>query len=442
MALSSLLSLGKRTVAGMLAAGGRQFEDWSAAYRLFERERFDRRSLFAPATEAVLEHLPTDEPLVVMMDDTLIRKRGRKIHGAAWKRDPLGPHFCTNFVWGQRFLQISAALPDAMEEGRARSIPIDFIHAPSAAKPKKKSSPEVWQAYRKQQEQMKVSAVAARRLYELRTQVKGKSIICAVDGGFTNSTVFRHPPEATVLIGRIRKDAKLFKVPEVTEGNCRGRRKFYGTPLPTPEEIRQDSSHPWRQVEAYAAGNRHLFEIKTLPAVRWRGSGEHTARLVVVRPLAYRPRKGARLLYRNPAYLLCTDPALPLDRLLQAYLWRWEIEVNFRDEKTIMGVGEAQVRTSSAVEAVPSLIVAAYAFLLLAGSAVGAKQQGLIRPKWHKVKTSQRCTTQEMLALFRTQLWRIAIEGNLRYFAKSHSATRTPFYSSHSVAAAVMYARK
>ncbi|MDR2051685.1 MAG: hypothetical protein LBQ63_07950, partial [Deltaproteobacteria bacterium] len=38
--------------------------------------------------------------------------------------------------------------------------------------------------------------------------------------------------------------------------------------------------------------------------------------------------------YRNPAYLLCTDPDLPVERLLQAYLWRWEIELNFRDEKT------------------------------------------------------------------------------------------------------------
>lgn len=426
----------------MLAAGGRQFEDWSAAYRLFEKERFDRKALFAPATEAVLGHLQADEPMVVMIDDTLIRKRGRKIHGTAWKRDPLGPHFSTNFVWGQRFLQLSAALPDTTEEGRARSIPIDFIHAPSAAKPKKKAPPEVWQAYRKEQEQMKVSAVASRRLHELRGQVEDKRIICAVDGGFTNSTVFRNLPENTVMIGRIRKDAKLFEVPEESEGGRRGRKKFYGKPLPTPEEIRLDSSRPWQQVEAYAAGTRHLFELKTLSAVRWRGSGERTARLVVVRPLAYRPRKGAKLLYRNPAYLLCTDPSLPLERLLQSYLWRWEIEVGFRDEKTVMGVGEAQVRTPSAAQNVPSLIVAAYAYLLLAGTAVGAKEPGFTRPKWYLAKHAQRSTTQEMLALFRTQLWGIAIEGNLRHFDNSPSATRTPFYSSFAVANAVVHARK
>lgn len=28
-------------------------------------------------------------------------------------------------------------------------------------------------------------------------------------------------------------------------------------------------------------------------------------------------------------------------------LWRWGIEVNFRDEKTLLGTGEAQVRTAA-----------------------------------------------------------------------------------------------
>lgn len=96
----------------MLCASAQQFVDWSAAYRLFEKGRFDREALFKPAKQAVLERLGQDEPLVVVMDDTLVRKRGHKVHGAAWKRDPLGPKFRNNFIWGQRFLQMSALLPD------------------------------------------------------------------------------------------------------------------------------------------------------------------------------------------------------------------------------------------------------------------------------------------------------------------------------------------
>ena len=42
------------------------------------------------------------------------------------------------------------------------------------------------------------------------------------------------------------------------------------------------------------------------------------------------------------------------------------VDLNFRDEKTVLGVGDAQVRTQAAVETVPCFVVAAYAFLLLA----------------------------------------------------------------------------
>jgi hypothetical protein len=152
----------------MLSATGRQLEGWTSAYRLFSKERIDCAALFAPAREAAAGRLKPDEPFVVMMDDTLIRKRGRKIPGTAWKRDPLGPPFHTNFVWGQRFLQLSAALPDAGTQGRARGIPIDFLHAPSAAKPGKNAPPEAWETYRKEQAECKVSALAAKRLHELR----------------------------------------------------------------------------------------------------------------------------------------------------------------------------------------------------------------------------------------------------------------------------------
>jgi hypothetical protein len=426
----------------MLCTGAEQFVDWSAAYRLFSNKRIDRDALFAPAREAVVERLPEKEPLVVMMDDTLIRKRGRKIHGTGWKRDPLGPHFCNNFVWGQRFLQMSAALPDREQYGRARGIPVDFVHAPSAVKPKKKAPAEAWDEYRRQQKITSISFVASQRLHKLREKVEDRPIICAVDGGFTNRTMFRQLPDRTTLIGRIRKDAKLFAPPQQEQTPCRGRRSWYGTALPTPEQIRQDNSIAWETVEAFAAGKRHQFEVKVIPYARWIGTGEHTISIVIVRPLAYRLRKGHRLLYRNPAYLLCTDPELDIKRLLQAYLWHWEIELNFRDEKTVLGVGQAQVRKAPSTESVPVLQVASYAFLLLAGSAETTEQTNLPRPKWRRLDPTERTSTQQMLASLRAGMWKIAINTNLTHFDTQSSAERPPFYYGKSLASAVCYAWK
>ena len=367
LAFSAMAGLGRRTVSGMLCAGAMQFEDWSGAYRLFERERIDKQALFGVVRNAVLERLGPEKPLVIVPDDTLLRKRGKKVHGTGWKRDPLGPHFSTNFIWGQRFLQFSAILPDEARPGRARGIPIDFIHAPSASKPKKKAPEAEWEEFRRQQTVMKVSVVAAEKLKDLSHDVSDRRIVCAMDGGYTNRTVFRDIPENVTLIGRIRKDARLYAVPDNERLSGRGRRRCYGDALPTPEQVRQDEDIPWIQVEAFGAGKYHQFDVKVMPTVRWEGTGERTVQVVIIRPLAYRPRKGAKLLYRQPGYLICTDQDMPLGDLLQAYLWRWEIELNFRDEKTTLGVGDAQVRTPASVEAVPALIVASYAMLLLAG---------------------------------------------------------------------------
>lgn len=293
---------------------------------------------------------------------------------------------------------------------------------------------------------MKVSAVGVDRIKALRASMNAdpenvsRPLILAVDGSFTNKTVFRDLPLNTTVVGRIRKDSRLFLPPPPSDRPRRGRRRWYGDPLPTPEQIRQDPTIPWIAVPAWGAGQIHRFEVKTLSPVRWAGSGEKNVRLVVIRPLAYRPRRRARLLYRDPVYLLCTDPDLPLGQLLQSFLWRWEIEVNFRDEKTVLGVGEAQVRTKSAVETVPCLIVAAYAFLLLAYAEVGQGRIGLPVPKWRRMAPEERDSTPRLIGALRSQLWGRALGVNLSHFVNSTEGKMNAGKIGDALPSAVCYA--
>lgn len=141
----------------------------------------------------------------------------------------------------------------------------------------------------------------------------------------------------------------------------------------------------------------------------WRTAGANRLlRLVVIAALAYRPRKGGKLLYRQPAYLICTDPHLSVSELVQNYIWRWEIEVNFREEKTLIGVGQAQVRQAASTQAVPALLVAAYALLLLAAARCaesGSAPDVLPPPKWDTNKPPSRTSTQRMLHRLRSEIW-------------------------------------
>jgi hypothetical protein len=407
-------------------ATGQQFSDWSAAYRLFALQRFDIPTLMAPARRAVIDHLDSDQPLVAMMDDTLLHKRGRKIHGTSWRRDPLGPPFASNFIWGQRFLQVSAALPEGPGAAGARAIPIDLVHCPSPRKPHRNASAERWHQYRDELATSRISVTGAERIAALRQAMdldgqQDRQLIMAVDGSYTNRTVIKQLPKRTTLIGRLRKDAKLYCPPAPRADGQRGRQRCYGEPLPTPEEIRQDPAIPWIKVKAFAANRLFDFEVKTVQTVRWRGIGARDMSLIIVRPLAYRPRKKARLLYRNPAYLLCSDPQMDLAQILQAYLWRWEIEVNFRDQKTLLGTGQAQVRKPGAVERVPALIATAYAFMLLS---LKQTQRGhmLPPPRWNHRRPDQRCSSAQGINFMRSQLWGAAMGvENLTHF----EATRT-----------------
>lgn len=150
LALSALACLGRRTISGLLCAAGQQYHDWSAAYRLFEKERVDSELLWACLRHQAFDQLAAHAPVVALMDDTLRRKRGAHISGTSWRRDPLGPAFADNFIWASRFLQISLALPEQSDgiPSPARAIPVDLQHAPSPRKPSKKAKPEAWELWR------------------------------------------------------------------------------------------------------------------------------------------------------------------------------------------------------------------------------------------------------------------------------------------------------
>jgi len=425
-----LTCLGRHTVTGMLAASGNQFADWSGAYRLFSKQRVDVTKILNVVQSNVLQEAGCLPYVVAHMDDTVIKKTGKHIPGTAWRRDPLGPPFHTNFIWGQRFIQMSLALPREGQIGQSRAIPVDFHHCPTVVRPRKTAEKEQWQAYKEEKKIAKLSRQGSDRITLLRKTLddqgyKDKELVVGVDGSYTNKEVLKTLPQRTTLVGRIRKDTKLYTLPEAQPGS--GRKRVYGAQLPTPEEIRQSDEYPWQQVEAWAAGKTHMFDLKIVRDVRWRSAGSQNLALIVIRPLGYRLSKGSRMLYREPAYLICTETALNIKDILQAYLWRWEIEVDFREEKTLLGCGQAQVRNPSSAERLPAFVAAMYGLLHLASHRATAKPDTVVlpRPKWYQKKDEKRITTGDLLNNLRAQLWAKATNLNFSDFVNKQINARS-----------------
>jgi hypothetical protein len=421
--LASLLCPERLTIANIICTMGGQHSDWTADYRLYSRGRVESDALFHSVRSALDAQLAKELPLVVAVDDTLVRKSGTKIAGVGWRHDPLGPAFQTNLVRGQRYVQFSAAWP--LAGGAARMVPIGFHHAPGAPKlPKALAADEAARAlHRADRQRLSLTAQTLAHFKTLREATPaGRKIVLSGDGGYTNARILKGLPEGTTYLGRMRKDAVLHYPPAAREPGSKGRKLSYGPQAPKPEELLRDEQIPWQQVEAFAAGKRHQFKIKTMGPVLWRKAGAgKPLRIIVIAPLGYRLRKASKLLYRQPAFLLCTDPDLPLAEALQDYLWRWGIEVNFREEKTLIGTGDAQVRGEESNEHEPAMTVATYSQLWVAALTLvqgGKPVTPLPPPKWRaRPDNPSAPTTGELLRLLRYECWAGALRpGHFYHF--------------------------
>lgn len=404
-AIASLCVFGRRTISRSLGALGRSDCDWSADYKIFSRSRWQAQRLFDPVIDEYLERYPKG-PVVTAIDDTKLRKSGKKIPGAGWQRDPLSPPFHVNLLYGLRFLQAALLFPHYKEgDYPPRGIPVRFQEAPPLKKPGKRASEDERQQYLQLRKVNNLSQQALALLRCLRASLdqrggSTRSLLSVGDGSFANKTMFKSALERTHLLARCRKDARLC-LPALA-----GQRRKYSQELFTPEQVRQQPARLWTKAWVYLGGKRRLVKYKEVNGVLWkRGGGQRSLRLLVIAPVPYKLSRYSRTNYRQPAYFLSTDLTTPAKLLVQACFDRWQIEVNHRDEKDILGVGQAQVRSEHSVPRQPALVVAAYSLLLLAALRCfgpGRTTDYLAQPKWRR-HDSKRPSLLDLVTLLRTQ---------------------------------------
>ena len=164
--LSQLVCLGRHTMTNLLTTEGRQYIDWTADYRMYSRERIDCAEVFDQVRKEV-QALNSGNPVVVTaLDDSLLRKSGKKIPGIKFARDPMGPPFHVNFVRGQRVIQMSAAV---LEDGQSRMVPVMFKDASTPAKPGRNASIETWARYKEECKACRLSVRGTECIREMRS---------------------------------------------------------------------------------------------------------------------------------------------------------------------------------------------------------------------------------------------------------------------------------
>jgi hypothetical protein len=361
--------------------------------------------LFRPILKQALAHCPR-RLVGVAIDDTRLRKTGRSIPQAFYQRDPLSPPFHVNLVLGLRFLQASLLVPlHRNAPVGTRALPIRFQEVSRIKRPGKKATEEMKKQYKEAVKQKNLSRSFVDMGKQLRQELddaggRDKVLVLAGDGSFCNRTCFGDIPERSILLVRARKDAKLcFRAEE-------GSRRFYAVEKFTPEQVRKDESRTYKTTKIFYGGKQRKVRYKEIAQVYWqRGAKQLPLRLIVIAPTPYRKSKSKKVYYHDPAYLLTTDLRSSVKQLLQIYFDRWQIEVNHREEKDTLGVGQAQLWNATSVPKQPVLAVAAYSALLLASlKAFGAErgQAYAQLPRWRR--NARRPSALDLVTLLRKEM--------------------------------------
>jgi hypothetical protein len=414
LAFCLLLNPSRNTITQSRVYGGLEDLDWSSDYKLLSRAKWKDEDLFVPVIEEVIPYF-NDDYICLAVDDTKVKKTGKKIPLTQYFMDAMSPAFRYNLIWGHRILQFSALLPlyeqeevDLEDEDKlyhvSRGIPVSATNVPAVKKPGKNASDDEIEAYKRAKRKNNLCLTFVEIAKRVRASfdqsgAEDKTLLIVADGSFCNSTVFKADLQGIKIAARCRKDATLCHRAEDSP------KRYYAKETFSPLSVRQDEKIPYKKVKLFIGKKLRTVKYKEVKNVLWRrGAGRQELRLIVIAPKPYKSY-GRKQNYKQEAYILTNDDTLSAEFIIQQYINRWEIEVNHRDEKNNLGLGQAQVWNINAVVKAPALLIAAYSIMLL----MSLKCYGIHRsdgylpqPKWRKGSIRPSCN--DMVNLLRREL--------------------------------------
>ena len=391
--IGAILTPGKRTVTAILSVMGlRQNPHLQNYPRVLNRARWSSRAISRHRLLILLQAFVPHGPIFLGLDDTVERRRGKKITAKGIYRDPVRSshsHFVK--VSGLRWLRVMVLAPIPWV-GWTWALPFLTGLAPSE---------RYHQKCRRGHK--KLTDWARQVLRQVRRWIPQRELIVVADRSVAVLTLLdtlRHLAQPVTMITRLRLDAALYDpVPERPPGQT-GRPRLKGKRLPTLHQGLWDPTPSWTSVtiaQWYREPERTV-EVLSATAV-WYHTGMPPVpiRWVLIRDPLNKFR---------PQALLSTDLALSSTQIVTAFVQRWQMEVTFHEVRTHLG-GETQRQWADLAIArtTPTLLGVFSVVTLLAHSLSAYQSVPLRQAAWYTKSTP---TFADALALVRSHLWRHA----------------------------------
>ena len=222
--IGALLAPGRRTVASLLRIAGLSRERHFVNYhRILSRAAWSPRSGARILLRLLVDTFIPDGPLVMAIDDTIERRRGRRIRAKGIYRDPVrssDAHFVKTS--GLRWISLMLLAPIPWV-GRIWALPVLTALAPS-----ERFCRERARRHKTLLDWGRQMALQARRW------LPGRDLVLVADSGFSALLFLDAMRRAGITaITRLRLDAALYEPAPVRLPGTLGRPRRKGSRLPT-----------------------------------------------------------------------------------------------------------------------------------------------------------------------------------------------------------------
>ncbi len=368
----------RRTVTGViLAADAVSTKHHSSFHRLFAQAQWDLDDLGLAVFRLIIPWLP-DDTVMLALDDTLARKRGRKVYGVGMHHDPLiSTRKVPRVNWGHSWVVLSVMVRFPFCTERYFALPILFRLYINKQTVAKKGG---W--YRTRPE------LAVDMLYTLCRAHETRRFHVVADSTYGGQSVLGDLPNNCDLTSRLDLDARLHEALPVRRPGTNGRPRKRGRQLPTPRQMLAGRARR-RTLNIYGRHDR----VRMADGVgRVYAVPDCPLRIVAVEPLIGGRRVQAFYSTRHQA---------SAEQVLVWYAMRWSIEMAFQNSKTHLGFEQPQGWTRRAVERTAPTAMLLYTLIVLWFAKVGHRHHHPLHRPWYRTK--RHASFADMLTTLRCQ---------------------------------------
>lgn len=387
----AILAPAKRTVASALRAVDLEHERRFCRYhRVLSRAVWSSREVSRVLLGLLVEaFVPKGEPLVLGVDETLERRRGKKIPAKGIYRDPVRSsrdHFVKTSALRWVCLALLAPIPWA---SRVWSLPFlsalaySERYAEEQGKRHKKITEWAWQLL-----------LLVRRWYPER------EIVAVADGGYASLKLLdrcRRLKKPITFITRLRLDAALYEPARPRYPAQIGRTRLKGERLPNLSAVAEDPATAWTSITvvAWYGGKERTVEVASATAI-WYSTGLPPVPLRWV--LIHDPEEE----FETQA-LLCTDLDADPERIIAWFVRRWQMESTFQEVRQRLGFETQRHWSEQAIQRTAPALLGLFSMVaLLAHRQRGRIPDAVRRAAWYDKRQP---TFSDALALVRKELW-------------------------------------